>query len=661
VSEDFLVISELAKKSKIGKHLPTALYVHISALEKLDILLQDYEKKARNLSEKRNQANLIKFHIDQPKISYLLYPDFDTNPHPALHQSILIDLENGSVKYLEYRNSDNPPILHRKETFVTADYPFYQDFAHLTKCELLLGLLDKTRIIGFLEGWQKVLAQQKISFVDHYLVCQIDPTCSHQKLVSIERHKAAIKRSELSRPVSLALEAGIITPESSFFDYGCGHGGDVDRIHAQGIQSSGWDPFYRPNTPKIMADVVNLGYIINVIEDLSERRSALIQAWELAERVLIVAAQVLINDNNRGLIVYSDGIITNRNTFQKYYHQEELKNYIDQVLNVDSIPVGLGIYFVFRDDRDREIFRTRRFHSRSYLPQILNRNFADYETMLTPLMQFFSERGRLPIKGELPLENEQEIKQSFRSFKYAFHLILKSTNPQDWEAIAHKRRDELLIYLALANFSERPSMRELPRPMKEDIKALFSNYREACALADLMLLSLRDFENIADYCQESAIGSKWLNAFWIHISALEDLDPMLRLYEGCASRGIGTLEQANVIKFNLKEAKISYLYYPNFDTEAHPKLHTSMQVDLAELRVKYYEFDDDDNPPILHQKDQLVNPKYPNYQVFKKLTQQETRKGLLKDQKLISRLKGWRQCLKHNSLSIQGHELVKKM
>jgi DNA phosphorothioation-associated putative methyltransferase len=655
--EQFPILVELAKQSRVGKHLPNALYVHIAVLNDIEPRLQAYEKKARKFSQEINQANLIKFNLDQPKISYLFYPDFDTNPHPSLDKSIIIDLENQTVKKLEYYDTDNPPILHRKETFVTPNYPLYQDFAHLTKCELLLGLLDKSSLIGFLKGWKKILAQQKIDFFGHYLVCPIDPNCSGQKVVTIERHKAAIKRSELSRPVSLALETGIIAPESTFFDYGCGYGGDVERIYAQGIKSLGWDPYYSPDTPKIKADVVNLGYVINVIEDLGERRAVLIEAWELTEKVLIVAAQVLINDSNCGLIVYGDGIITNRNTFQKYYQQEELKSYIDQVLEVDSIPVGLGIYFVFRNDEDKENFRISRFHSRSYLPQILNRNFEDYEVMLKPLMKFVSERGRLPVKGELSLENEQEIRQSFRSFKYAFHLILKATNPQDWEAIANKRRDEILIYLALANFSERPTMRQLPRQVREDIKALFSNYREACALADLMLLSLRDFENIADYCAESAIGSQRLDSFWIHTSALEDLDPMLRLYEGCASRGIGTLEQANIIKFNLKQAKISYLYYPKFDIEAHPRLHTSMQIDLSELRVIYRDFENDNNPPILHEKDSLVTSEYPLYPVFKKLTEQEKNQGLLQDQKKISRLKGWQKCLKDNSIIIQGHEI----
>jgi hypothetical protein len=54
---------------------------------------------------------------------------------------------------------------------------------------------------------------------------------------------------------------------------------------------------------------------------------------------MLVAAQVLIDDINRSQVAYGDGIVTSRNTFQKYYEQEELKIYIDQVLDVDAIPL----------------------------------------------------------------------------------------------------------------------------------------------------------------------------------------------------------------------------------------------------------------------------------------------------------------------------------
>ena len=114
------------------------------------------------------------------------------------------------------------------------------------------------------------------------------------QLPRIDRHKAAIVRNALSRPVRLALQAGLFTQGVSFFDYGCGHGEDVKLIAETGYAGSGWDPYYFPQTERTSADIVNLGYVINVIENERERREALSNAWALTRRVLIVAAQILL-------------------------------------------------------------------------------------------------------------------------------------------------------------------------------------------------------------------------------------------------------------------------------------------------------------------------------------------------------------------------------
>ena len=37
-------------------------------------------------------ANLIKLHRHSGKVSYLVYPDFETDPHPALLRSIKLSL-----------------------------------------------------------------------------------------------------------------------------------------------------------------------------------------------------------------------------------------------------------------------------------------------------------------------------------------------------------------------------------------------------------------------------------------------------------------------------------------------------------------------------------------------------------------------------------------
>ncbi len=646
-------IIALCQNSEVGKRLPNALYVHTCAISALDEELQNYEEIARQATLEAKDATLVKFHSDKRKISYLFYPDFDKHPHPALYKSILVDLETLEVTQRDYSNVDNPPILHRKETFVTSDYPLHQQFSYLTRHEEALRLLDNSSFIGTQLDWEDRLRSRGLELIDHVLACPIN--AQNQENVQIDRHRAALVRNDLSRPVKVALEAGVLSPGMSFFDYGCGYGGDGERLAQLGYSCAGWDPYYYPDNPCIAGDVVNLGYILNVIEDTKERREALVKAWELTQQVLIVSAQVLIRDKSRHQIPYGDGVITRRNTFQKYYEQEELKFYIDQILGVDAIPIGIGIYLVFRDTTQAEVFRASRFRSRATTPRIRTsvKSFEDYEQILTPLMDFVTERGRLPKKGELSAETE--IKKEFRSFKQAFKVILQVSEEEEWDAIADRRSDEVRLYLALSHFDRRPkNIKALSPVIQEDIKAFFGTYKQACLFADLMLLSLRDLETLGDICKESPIGKKLRHGLLVHISALDQLDPILRLYEGCASRTIGRMENVTVVKFHTRKPKISYLYYPDFDTNPHPTLHSSMQIDLQDLHVNYWDYLDETNPFILHQKDYLVTPDYPNYEKFAKLTHQEEDWGLLDHIHEVSRLQPWLDCLKDHCTVIDA-------
>ncbi|BAZ42806.1 hypothetical protein NIES4101_87760 [Calothrix sp. NIES-4101] len=651
-------IALACKRSPIGKKLPDAFYIHISALPALEELLQEYESRARSLTTQTHGANLVKFSTSQFKISYLFYPDFDTDPHPGLQTSIQVNLETLEVTHRDYSQCQNPPILHRKETFVTPEYPLYQQFAALTKAQESLGLLTNTKTIGTRAGWEERLQAYNVEIQGHRLIQRQATTNTLESFPrQIDRHKAAIVRNDLSRPVRAAVEAGLFTPDTTFFDYGCGHGGDIARISQQGFISAGWDPYYLPETPPTPSDIVNLGYVINVIEDTGERRQALVNAWELTRRLLIISAQVTLADTNKGTIAYGDGVVTTRNTFQKYYEQEELKIYIDQVLDVDAIPVALGIYFVFRDEAQAQLFRASRFRSRATTPRVKVqvKGFEDYKELLTPLMSFVTERGRLPSKGELA--EEAEICSEFRTLKRAYHVILQATDPEEWQAIAQKRRQDLMLYLALCKFSRRPKLADLALPVQEDIKALFGTYKQAGIDAEEMLYSLGNTENIIERCRQSQIGKKLANSLWVHISALENIDPLLRLYEGCASRTIGRMQGANVIKIHTKSPKISYLFYPDFDTDPHPALQTSMIIDLRDLHVSYRDFDQD-NPPVLHYKEALVTPDYPQYEKFTRLTRQEEEWGLLDDWRSITHRSGWLKCLEEHCATLKGYQLL---
>ncbi|ELS32767.1 MULTISPECIES: DNA phosphorothioation-associated putative methyltransferase [Pseudanabaena] len=658
-------IRDLCQQSPIGKKLPNALYIHISAIAYLSPQLQESDLQARSLLSKESQFTIIKFNYEQPKISYLFYPDFDTDPHPALHHSIQVDLKAQTVQHRDYQNSPNPPILHRKETFVNLDYPNYQLFAQLTKQEEVIGLFHETRIIGTRKGWEQRLQEYHVELKEHQVISsppQIGTRGDGLKEgIKIDRHKAAIHRPDLSKPVRLALEAGLFTEGATFFDYGCGHGEDIKRISDRGFTSAGWDPYYRPQSDRTSAEIVNFGYIINVIESQIERREALIKAWELTQKVLIVSAQVLIGDVGKGQIAYSDGVVSSRNTFQKYYEQEELKLYIDQVLSVDSVPVALGIYFVFRDEMQAQSFRASRFRSRATTPRIrlVSKRFEDYRELLTPLMDFFTERGRLPVGEEL--QKFELLLTEFGTVRRAFNLIVSATNQDEWDAIADKRRQDILVFLALSNFDnpyKRLKLSQLSQQYQTDIKSLFGSYQGASTTADLMLFNLGRESFIATCCQNSKIGRLDQQALYVHISALEHLDTMLRLYEGCASRTIGRMDGATLIKFHLHKPKISYLFCPEFDRDPHPKIQGSMQIDLRDLQVRYRDYHNSDNPPVIHCKDAYVLPDYPQYEKFAKLTKQEESWGLLEDLKNISYWLGWQAKLKESCAELQGHRLT---
>ena len=70
---------------------------------------------------------------------------------------------------------------------------------------------------------------------------------------------------------------------------------------------------------------------------------------------------------------YSDGVRTRRNTFQKYYTQRELKEYIQSVLGKEPVAVGPGIFFVFKDEDEEQRFFAHRVRNRGGLDQLIRR------------------------------------------------------------------------------------------------------------------------------------------------------------------------------------------------------------------------------------------------------------------------------------------------
>jgi DNA phosphorothioation-associated putative methyltransferase len=474
----------------------------------------------------------------------------------------------------------------------------------------------------------------------------------------IARHKTAIRRPSYSLPISCLLRDGLVHTETSVFDYGCGHGQDIELLRGAGIDGDGWDPAHRADGQKRPADVVNLGYVINVIEDPRDRAAAVRAAWELSLKLLVVAAQIEFAAPDKEQPRFADGVLTSRGTFQKYYTQTELREYLEKELSTDAIPAAPGVFYVFKDETTKQQFLATRFHRRIAVPRkrVSELRFEQNLDVLGPLMAALTELGRLPGPEEFP--QSADVIERFGSLKKAFALIRRVTDQQPWADIAQRRTEDLLVYLALSRFARRPKLSKLPAGIQRDIKAFLGSYRQACTRADTLLFRAGDPAAIDAACQMAGIGKLVDNALIVHRTALDHLPPLLRIYEGCARALVGDIDEANLIKLHRYSGKVSYIAYPDFDTVAHPPLRLRVKVTLPSLAINFFDYSNWQDPPLLFRKEQFLHTDDPLREKFARLTRQEEKHGLLDQINDSLPASHWDIRIRASGRVLRGHHLV---
>lgn len=478
--------------------------------------------------------------------------------------------------------------------------------------------------------------------------------------MQIRRDKTALRRVDLSRPLRLALDAELLPAGSTVFDYGCGHGSDLKLLRSLGYDAVGWDPAHAPREGFRPSHVVNLGFVVNVIEDPEERATALATAWSLANRLLIVSARLRSDvDEIRG-DDYADGVVTRCGTFQHFYLQAELRDWIERVLEEPAVPAAPGVFLVFRNPEDRERHIAARFRRSVLGPRvpISAALYAEHKDLLDPLLQFFTDRGRLPTPEELP--NSGEVSAAFGSIGRAFAVVRRATGSESWSQIEVQRNEDLLLYLATSQFSRPVKFTELAPELRGDIRAFHGNYSKAILAAIQMLRQVADQDRINAACKSVGVGKETPQAVYVHACAREQLPNILRLYEACGRGLVGEVEGANIIKLHRYRPQVSYLCYPTFDTEAHPALTFSAIVNLDEARCSFKDYTRTPNPPILHRKEEFVPENYPSRAKFAKLTKQEEKAGLFQHPSKIGFLREWLLTLDDARVSIRGHSLRRR-
>jgi DNA phosphorothioation-associated putative methyltransferase len=432
-------------------------------------------------------------------------------------------------------------------------------------------------------------------------------------------------RSTLSKPVRQAIECGLLSDDKSFFDYGCGLGTDADGLRALGYDASAWDPAYFPDAPKKAADVVNLGYVLNVIENPPERIAVLVDAWEHTRQVLIISTMISGRESYECAREHRDGLLTSRNTFQKYFEPREIQGLIESALETDAYPLGIGIYAVFRNPKDGQAFLAARSRRNINWEQISSRlgflrprkraGVIDlYEQNKDLLDEFWTvavNLGRVPVAGEFA--RNAELKARIGGPRKVHRLFLDHYGPDVFEAARKQRKEDLLVYLAAAGFRKRIPLRHLDDTLQADLESHFGGYRQAQEEGTHLLMSLGEPLTLSDAAASVSFG--WRdNAeghLSIHSSLVDRLPAVLRVFIECGLRLYGVATEADIIKIHLRSRKLTFLQYDAFSRAAFPVLQTRIKIDLPRLTVSIFEYGEPSSRQLLFFKERFVDDGFP--------------------------------------------------
>lgn len=470
---------------------------------------------------------------------------------------------------------------------------------------------------------------------------------------SIARHRTAIRRFQYSRPISLAVSHRLIQEDRTIFDYGCGHGHDVGLLQKSGLKAEGWDPYFRPDAPLKPADIVNLGYVLNVIEDPAERSETLRKAFALALKALVVAVRV-DQSLDKGL-PFQDGLITSRGSFQKIYSQAEFRQFLGDTLGVRPYIAGLGVAYAFKEDNEESRYVSDTAFQRAVRPQRdVTAEFEDHPEAV-PLLELVRKLGRLPLPQEF--DEYEKLESAFGSRHRINRLLWKVIHPDTLDEVQRQRREDLLISLAMIRLqgSKPVRFRSLPPDVQADVKTLWTSYQQSVKESEAFLFGLGNPDIVKAAISKLRIGKRLPEDIYFHVSQESLLPPLLRLIVFAGRQIVGDVE-ADLIKISSDGRKVSFLRYTNFDTAAHPELTYSVKVYLPKAAHSFRDYADSTNPPILHRKEAFLDELHPDFEACQALTKREEEMGLLSRNDIGTR-NGWAAALTERNAAVRGYTI----
>ena len=332
--------------------------------------------------------------------------------------------------------------------------------------------------------------------------------------------------------------------------------------------------------------------------------------------------------------------MTRQNTFQKYFNQDELRQYIEDVLDTSSVAVGTGIFYVFRNPVDQQEFISNRSKRPIDWEQISQKLYPDrtrrrklkrealYEENKDLLDSFWNamlDLGRLPRDGEFC--RFEELSEKVGTPKAAKKFFIERFGEETLKKAFEVRRNDLLVYLALSNFKRKIPFKHLSSQLQTDIKTFLGSYKKGLEESKTMLFSISNPDFITDLCNETQFGYFDHKALYIHKSLMNDLHPVLQIYVGCAGVLYGDLNNTDIVKIHKRSGKVTLLKYDHFEKKNLPELLERVKVNLRQQRVDIFDHQFGPKQQLLYFKELYVGKDHPNHARWAKFSKKLRKLG----------------------------------
>ena len=340
--------------------------------------------------------------------------------------------------------------------------------------------------------------------------------------------------------------------------------------------------------------------MLNVIEDIKERSKVLKKAFSLTRQCLCVSVMLHSQDTTINSIPFNDGHITSIRTFQKFYDQKEIENFILTTLKVNGIAAAPGIFLIFKEETAEQEFLLKRQLGlvRDYEPRdsvVKEQEYKYAEKSKLNLAKNLAKHtlifARKPEFEELPRYVKEQIQKSNIKFNKAFDAALKLISQEELSRAAVLKKEQLSLFFAMHLFSGRPKYRGLSNTLQKDIKLHFGSMSKLEENARTLLFSLGNedliFKSALDAEKEN-LGFLDDTKFVFLPANLQKLPVRLRGILTIAERISGIIEDIDLIRIHIDTKKVTYLTVPYIHRSALPFITQRTVVDLRDKSVNLF-------------------------------------------------------------------------